>query len=255
MARQPFLRLGLVAVAAVGLAGLAATAFLFPSRLTSVERGRRLAETQGCFACHGPEGTRGAGNPGRSDRTVPTYGSLMMYATNREEVRQWIADGVSRTRAQSETWRKERARGVLQMPAYGDRLTKRQIDDLVAFVLAAAGEPAPEDSLARAGLARAEALGCTGCHGDGGRYSRRNPGSLKGYVPSWDGDDWPELVRDEAEFREWVERGISTRLEQNAIARFFLDRAALRMPAYRARLEPGDLAALWAYIAWLRTSR
>ena len=103
MARQPFLRLGLVAVAAVGLAGLAATAFLF-LRLTSVERGRRLAETQGCFACHGPEGTRGAGNPGRSDRTVPTYGSLMMYATNREEVRQWIADGVSRTRAQSETW-------------------------------------------------------------------------------------------------------------------------------------------------------
>ena len=177
-----------------------------PLRLTSVERGRRLAETQGCFACHGPEGTRGAGNPGRSDRTVPTYGSLMMYATNREEVRQWIADGVSRTRAQSETWRKERARGVLQMPAYGDRLTKRQIDDLVAFVLAAAGEARSRGFARARGPRTRRSARCTGCHGDGGRYSRRNPGSLKGYVPSWDGDDWPELVRDEAEFREWVER-------------------------------------------------
>jgi mono/diheme cytochrome c family protein len=176
----------------------------------------------------------------------------MMYASTPEEVRQWIATGTTLERMKSETWRRERERGALKMPAYGGRLSKREIDDLVAFVLAAAGEPAPEDSLARAGLERAGELGCVGCHGEGGRYARRNPGSLKGYVPPWDGGDFPELVRDEAEFREWVERGVSRRLESNAVARYFLDRAALRMPAYRGKLEPGDLEALWAYVRWLR---
>lgn len=255
MALSTPIRILVFVVVAAALAGLLAAASLFRPRLTAVERGRRLAEANGCFACHGPEGTHGAGNPGRADLTVPSYGATMMYASNREEVREWIADGVSRTRAQSVTWQSERRKGALQMPAFRDRLTTREIDDLVAFVLAAAGEPAPEDSLAQKGLERAEALGCLGCHGSGGRYARRNPGSLKGYVPPWDGEDWPELVQGEAEFREWVERGVSKRFEQNAIARFFLDRAALRMPAYRGRLEPGDLPALWAYIAWLRSSR
>ena len=31
--------------------------------------------------------------------------------------------------------------------------------------------------------------------------------------------------------------------------------AVLRMPAYRGKLEPGDLDALWAYVKWLRASR
>lgn len=242
-------------VVAAVIAGLVAAASLFRPRLTAVERGRRLAEANGCFACHGPEGTHGAGNPGRSDKTVPTYGSIMMYATNREQVREWIEDGVTHARAKSETWRKERDKGALRMPAFEERLSKEQIDDLVAFVMAAAGEPSPEDSLAQAGLARADELGCTGCHGNGGRFARRNPGSLKGYVPPWDGDDWPDLVRNETEFGEWVDHGVSKRFEQNAIARFFLDRAPLRMPAYQGRLESGDKRAVWAYITWLRASR
>jgi hypothetical protein len=71
-------------------------------------------------------------------------------------------------------------------------------------------------------------------------------------VPSWDGRDFPELVRDRAEFAEWVERGVSRRFERDPLARFFLDRAVLEMPAYRNHLEPGDLDALWAYVQWLR---
>ena len=102
------------------------------------------------------------------------------------------------------------------------------------------------------GLERAEKLGCTGCHGPGGRFARRNPGSLKGYVPSWDGADFPELVRDSTEFRQWVEHGISDRFEHNAAARFFVKRAALHMPAYQKHLDPADVPALWAYVRWLR---
>jgi mono/diheme cytochrome c family protein len=140
------------------------------------------------------------------------------------------------------------------MPSFGKRLTKREVDDLVAFVLAAAGEPAPEDSLPAAGLERASELGCFGCHGVGGRFARPNPGSFKGYVPPWDGPDFPELVANRSEFDEWVENGVSRRFETNQAATFFLRRAPLHMPHYRTHLEPGDLDALWAYVRWLRAT-
>ena len=221
--------------------------------LPAAERGRRLALRTGCFACHGPEGERGASNPGRADKTVPDFGDdLMMFAKSREEIREWIRDGATAAKRRSETWRRERERGTLRMPAFGRRLRSGQIEDLVAFVEAAGGRPEPEDSLAARGLERSRALGCNGCHGPGGRLARPNLGSLKGYVPSWDGRDFTELVRDRAEFGEWVERGVSRRFEKNPLARFFLDRAVLRMPAFEKHLKPGDVDSLWAYVSWLR---
>jgi len=74
-------------------------------------------------------------------------------------------------------------------------------------------------------------------------------------VPSWDGGDLPELVRDSTEFRDWVEQGASRRFWRDPIARFFLRRAALKMPAYKNRLGPQGAPALWAYVNWLRSSR
>jgi len=243
---------GLALLCLLGLGGVAVTVARWP-HLPAAERGRRLAERTGCFTCHGPGGTRGAANPGRTDRSVPTFeGDVMMYAKSGDEIHEWIRDGVSRARAESRTWREQRDRGALRMPAFGNRLSEAQQADLVAYVLAASGSPEPGDPLARRGLERAESLGCTGCHGAGGRLAPRNPGSFKGYVPSWDGRDFAELVRDSAEFREWVGRGVSRRFAGNRPASYFLDRAVLRMPSYERHLEPGDVEALWAYIAWLR---
>ena len=221
--------------------------------LTPAERGRRLAERTGCFGCHGPEGTRGTANPGRTDGTVPGFGSeLMMFAADEREIREWIRYGVPTSRSQSETWHQQRDAGALRMPAFDDRLSDRQVDDLVAFVLAVNGSPTPQDSLALAGLETARRLGCFGCHGAGGRFARPNPGSLKGYVPAWDGRDFPDLVRNRTEFDEWVRDGRSKRFAKNRAARFFLDRATLLMPAYEKHLQPGDVDALWAYVTWLR---
>jgi mono/diheme cytochrome c family protein len=221
--------------------------------LPAAERGRRIAEREGCFACHTHEGVRGAANPGRTDRTVPGFeGDLMMYARDAAETREWIADGVTAKRAASESWHRERDAGTLRMPAFARRLRPGEIDDLVAFVEATAGRPEPADSLARAGLGRADALGCTGCHGPGGRLARRNPGSFKGYVPSWDGRDFGELVHDRADFDAWVRDGASPRFAANPAAMMFLGRATLRMPAFRRHLAPGDLDALWAYVTRLR---
>ena len=245
------LAFGFVVAVVGGLASL----ILFRPRLPAAERGRRLAERTGCFACHGPGGIRGAANPGRTDRSVPNFeGDVMMYAKLPEEIHEWIHDGVTAKRARSETWRKQRDQGALEMPAFKGRMSEAQMEDLVAFVMASSGMPAPEDSLAARGLERAEALGCVGCHGPGGRLAGPNRGSLKGYIPSWDGADFPELVRDRAEFDEWVERGVSRRFEKNPVARFFLERAVIAMPAYRRHLEPGDLDALWAYVRWLRSA-
>jgi mono/diheme cytochrome c family protein len=223
--------------------------------LPAAERGRRLAERTGCFACHGPGGQHGVANPGRNDKTVPDFDDddMMMYAKSIQEVREWIEDGVSKTKSKSETWREQRKRGALKMPAFERRLDHRQIDDLVAYVAVMAEMNEPDDSLAHHGLERAEALGCVGCHGPGGRLAQRNPGSLKGYVPSWDGADFPDLVRSRTEFGEWVEHGVSKRFEKNALAMHFLRRAVLHMPAYGERLAPGDVDAIWAYVGWLRS--
>lgn len=228
-------------------------AYVLRPRLSAAERGRRLAQRTGCFGCHGEGGLKGASNPGREDGAVPGFeGDVMMYAKSLEEIRQWIHDGVTRARAKSESWREQRRRGAVKMPAFGHRLTDAQIADLVAFVAAASGVPEPDTPEATRGLERAEALGCVGCHGAGGRLAGANPGSLKGYVPSWEGADFAELVGSREEFQEWVENGVSRRLDRNPFARFFLRRAVVKMPAYREHLEPGDVDTLWAYVQWLR---
>jgi mono/diheme cytochrome c family protein len=250
---EPTMRRIAVVVLGLALAGGVAAAVAMRSNLPPAERGRRLAERTGCFGCHGPGGTHGANNPGRLDKTVPNFqDDVMMYAKTPEEIREWIHNGVTHKKAASVTWRADRERGVLKMPAFRRRLGERDIDDLVAFVMASAGMPEPDDSLAARGLERAEQLGCVSCHGPGGRLARSNPGSLKGYVPSWDSADFPELVRDSTEFRQWIGRGVSRRLERNRLAEFFLRRAVLKMPAYEKHLEPSDVTALWAYVIWLR---
>ncbi len=248
------MRIVLSAMFVVAAVGCVAAWFVLRPRLPAAERGRRLAERTGCFTCHGPGGIRGAANPGRTDRSVPTFeGDVMMYAKSPEEIHQWIHDGVTEKRGVSRTWREQRDLGALRMPAFKGRLSERQMEDLVAYVMAASGMPEPEDSLAARGLARAEALGCVSCHGAGGRWAPPNPGSLKGYVPSWDGAEFPELVTSRREFDEWVEDGVSLRFKHHPLARFFLKRAAFKMPAYRKQLAPGDLNALWAYVQWLRS--
>jgi len=238
----------------LAVAGALGVAWLRRPHLPPAERGRRLAEEQGCFACHGAAGTKGTANPGRKDKTVPTFaGDLMMFADDAHDVREWILNGVTAKKRESKTWQEQRAAGALRMPAFRGKLSDREVSDLVAYVMLVSDSPEPEDSLALAGRDRVKALGCTGCHGFGGRLALPNPGSLKGYVPSWDGADFPELVTGEAEFKQWVQNGVSDRFKGNPPAMFFLRRARLHMPAYEKHLVPGDLEKLWAYVSWLRT--
>ena len=80
-----------------------------------------------------PRARGGPSIPGRTDRTASSFeGDLMMYADGPDEIREWIRDGATAKRAKGRTWIRERERGTLRMPAFGRRLSRRQIEDLVA---------------------------------------------------------------------------------------------------------------------------
>ena len=241
---------GLAAAAALaaGVAFFGARSYWQKAALdTPVQRGRRLAERMGCFGCHGAGGGQPIPNPGAKGGEVPdwTGGTWMMWNRDERDLRAWIVRGRPEHRQPD-------AGALIKMPAYGSRLSTRETDDLVAYVLAASHFGAIDDAGASAGHEAAYRLGCFGCHGPEGRGLVMNPGSFKGYIPPWDGDDYPDLVRDDAELREWVEDGACNRLRKNPVARRFLDKQAIAMPAYRGRISEDELRAIAAYIAWVR---
>ena len=227
-------------------AGVSIVATVFWWRSTNrgpVQRGADLALAQGCMGCH--EG------PGASPMLPRSFANL--DDVDAATLREWILDGMpQRVRNDSEA-RAALEAAAIRMPPWRGRLSDREVDDLIAYLRALANADLPEDPAVRAGHAVAERLGCFRCHGPGGRGAGSNPGSLKGYIPPWDGLDFAELVVDQAELREWILRGRPERLQKNPLARFFLDRQAIPMPAFRGQVTEQDLLALEASINWLRT--
>ena len=214
---------------------------------TPVQRGLAIAQRMGCFGCHGPGGASPVANPGAKGGEVPgwTGGTWMMWNRDEADVRGWILDG-------HPAGREPDAGALIKMPAYRDHVSDAEANDLVAYVLAASHFGAIDDPRAAAGHDAAYRLGCFGCHGPEGRGLVRNPGSFKGHIPAWDGADYVELVRDDAEFAQWVRRGVSDRFAANPAAKVFLDKQVIRMPAYGDRVTDGELGDLAAYVAWVR---
>jgi mono/diheme cytochrome c family protein len=207
-----------------------------------VQRGADLALAKGCLACHA--------GPGESPSLPRAFTDL--DDVERETLRDWILDGMPRRVRQDPELRAALDSAAIRMPAWRGRLSEAQVDDLIAYLRALASADLPDDPAIWAGHAVAERLGCFRCHGPGGRGASRNPGSLKGYIPPWDGRDFADLVEDEAELREWILDGRPQRLQANPLARFFLDRQAIRMRAFRGQIKEEELRGLQAYIGWLR---
>jgi mono/diheme cytochrome c family protein len=138
----------------------------------------------------------------------------------------------------------------LRMPSFRNVIDERQLDDLVAYYKVIADlTDMPE--AARAGYRAARSLGCFGCHGPGGLIGTKNPRSFKGYIPPWRGDDFRDLVRDDAELKGWMLDGRIPRFEQNRAAKFFTRRQVLKMPAYRDVASDSTLAAVMEYVKWV----
>lgn len=227
------------------VSGVAAVNWWRTANIGAFQRGADLAVALGCLGCHA--------GPGASPLLPRPFGEL--DDVDAATLREWILDGMPRRVREDPESRQALEAEVIRMPAWRGRLSQAQVDDLVTYVRAMAAAEVPGDPAARNGHAVAERLGCFGCHGPGGRGAGRNPGSLKGYIPPWNGPDFAELVADGGELREWILGGRPQRLQANAVARFFLDRQAIRMPAFRGHVSEEDLRALEAYIGWLREPR
>lgn len=226
----------------VAVCGVMAVRWWRTVNIGAVQRGADLAVAQGCLGCHG--------ELGESPLLPRSFTGL--DDVDRETLQEWILDGMPRHVRQDPVLREALEAAAIRMPAWRRRLSDAQVDDIIAYLRALGAADLPEDPAISAGYAVGERLGCFRCHGPGGRGAGRNPGSLKGYIPPWDGRDFAELVADDTELREWILDGRPQRLQANRLARFFLDRQAIRMPAFGGRIKDDELRALEAYIRWLR---
>ncbi len=219
---------------------------------TAAIRGEEIARRLGCFDCHGEEGRGGVADPEAKGGCIPGWDgpTVATYAKDEPEIREWILHGVpARLERATPTARRK---PFIPMPAYQKHLSNRELADLMAYFRAVSGWDPDMPEAAYEGRKIALRLGCFGCHGPSGMGGRRNPGSFKGFIPAWDGDEFAELVQDDEELREWLLDGVSRRLWQNPAARHFLEQQVIKMPAYRPRLSDDETSKVVAYIRWLR---
>ena len=227
---------------------------VFEPEETAAVRGRHLATRLGCFGCHGPDGVGGVANPGSEANEVPAFieQTQMMYVTSTNELREYVLDGAPARRLEDPEYRAGIEAAALQMPAYRDRITARELEDLVAYLRAVSGQIVPREKSAAHGAGLAFELDCFACHGPFGAGGVANPASFKGYVPGFWGADFDELVADDDELRQWIADGRIPRIAEHPIGGRFLERQALKMPAYGDFLPEEDVAALAAYVKWIR---
>jgi mono/diheme cytochrome c family protein len=244
----------LLALALAAVAGYVAFGRWRTQNVSTVQRGWNVAYAKGCFTCHGPGGIRGMPDPGHGLGDIPPFtgGMMTMYAQNEGEIREWILDGLPKRVRDDPEQMKLRAQATIRMPAWRGMISSGDLHDLVAFVKAASDFEKPDDPKAEEGRQIAERFGCFNCHGPQGRGSMPNVRAFKGYIPSWDGADFPELARDDAEIRMWVLDGGVKRLYANPFARWFFERQPIKMPAYRGQLQEAEVERIVDYIHWLR---
>ena len=238
----------------IGILAYAGFGFWRRKNVSAVQRGYVVALQKGCFTCHGDGGHRGMPDPGHGLDDIPAWsgGLVTMYAQNESELREWILDGMPARVRNDPQQLKLREKAIIAMPAWRGFLGDRQLADLLAYVKAVSDFEKPKDDKAEAGRQTAVKLGCFNCHGPQGRGSLPNIHAFKGYIPAWDGDDFPELAKDDAEIREWILDGSTRRFRDNPAARFFLERQPIKMPPYRGHLSEAELERVIDYIHWLR---
>jgi mono/diheme cytochrome c family protein len=245
---------GLLGALALVLAPGALRLVLRARESNPVLRGARLAAREGCFGCHQPVGEE-IPSPGSRWGSVPRFGAgnAFMYVDSRDEIAEFIRFGAKRAWLDDPAVQARLEAQAIRMPAYGERLSDREVDDLVAYVAAVDDFTLPGGAEAQAGRALARAQGCLSCHGVEGAGGVPNPGSLGGVVPGFAGDNFPHLVRDEAEFREWVRTGTLRRLAGQPLVARAWRRQRLQMPAYgEERLSDAELGQLWAWVQVVR---
>lgn len=238
-----------------------------------VSRGAKLADQAGCFACHGrseeePRFNLRQGAPGQwRSKNNP---SLWEGEIDRMDVLvDWITHGVPADEVE------KHKQLFIRMPAYQDRLTPGEIEDIAAWVLSEGlklkvdlrAKPGPvpanraltPDELLVAGDRLARQTGCYQCHGELGQGGVANPDSFKGYIPGFHGKDFLKLTAngDRAEIIFWIDHGRGRAIEAGLLGRVakkYLDGQAIPMPGYRDQLTSAEKELLADYLLLLNKS-
>ncbi len=257
--RLPGRTLWFVAGAVVALVSVAGATIAFrrfrQPESTAALRGEATAQKLGCFGCHGPEGRGGIADPGSRNGLVPGWDGLTVatYALNEADVLAWIRDGKP-ARLKDVDINAGR-KPLLPMPAYRGKISEQELADLLVYFRAVSAFDTNITAIAYEGMHEADKLGCFACHGPAGVGGAANPGSFKGHIPAWDGEEYAEIVRGDGELREWILDSYPKRLGDNPAARHFLEGQMVKMPAYRRVIADDQLAKIMGYIQWRRTAR
>jgi mono/diheme cytochrome c family protein len=249
----------LVALLIAALAGTVIFQVEKQPEQSPVSRGARLADEAGCFACHGrseeeprfnlrlaaPGQWRGKNNPSLWEGEITEVDVLV----------DWIAHGVPADEVE------KHKQLFIRMPAYKERLTAGEIEDIAAWILAEglkhtvdpgarvspkpAGQALSSDELFVAGDRLARQTGCYQCHGELGQGGVANPDSFKGYIPGFQGNDFLKLTAngDRAEILHWIDHGRGRAIEAGPLGRIakkYFDGQAIPMPGYRDQLTAAE---------------
>src|SRR5688500_8347968 len=90
----------------------------------AVQRGADLALAQGCLGCHG----------GRGESPLLPRPFTDLDDVERETLREWILDGMPRSVRQDPELREALDAAAIRMPAWRERLSHAQVDDLIAYL-------------------------------------------------------------------------------------------------------------------------
>jgi len=212
-----------------------------------IQEGALHAQRSGCLNCHMPVGGKEIKNPHSRLGTVPSFagGNLMMYITEKDQVEEYIKYGHIKGKELP-------ANQLIKMPPFEQRIDSDDIEEMEAYVLAANNYDIPDEGKVADGFDNALEYGCFSCHGIAGSGGMNNPDSFIGYIPGWRGSDYKELVNNDAELDEWIQKGYIDRLQNNRAARYFMERQAITMPAYGKVLTPEQINNLKVYLSWQR---
>jgi mono/diheme cytochrome c family protein len=264
----------LLALLALGVGGTILLQVEKQPEHSPVSRGAQLVDTAGCLACHGGgdgekrfnlrlRGTQWAA------KNNPTFWDAEI--TSVDKLVEWIAQGVVADEVE------KHKKLFIQMPAYQDRLKPDEIEAIAAWILAEglkitqgtgpeagpgtlpAGTPLPPDQLLISGDRLSRRFGCYQCHGELGQGGAPNPGSFKGYIPGFYGQDFLKLTAngDRNEVLHWIDHGRGEAIESGLVGRLtkrYFAGQAIPMPGYRDQLAAPEKELLADFILLLNKS-
>lgn len=262
----------LLGLLALGLGGTILLQIEKQPEYSPVSRGAILADTAGCFACHGRgEGEkrfnlRQASADKWAAKSNPTFWDGEI--TSVDTLVEWITHGVTAEEVE------KHKKLFVRMPAYKDRLKSDEIEAIAAWILAeglkftqgtgadikllppVAGQSLKPDQLLVAGDRLSRKFGCYQCHGELGQGGEANLGSFKGYIPGFFGQDFLKLTAngDRAEVLHWIDHGRGRAIEAGLMGKFtkrYFDGQATPMPGYRDQLTAAEKELLADFLLLL----